>query len=267
MANHRFSSSENMVMCIYTITNKTSGKVYVGRTKNKVLKRWTKHICTAGKLNTHVSRAINKYGEASFIFEVIDLAETEISLNQKELFWIRYFNSLSPNGYNLTTGGFGGVYSEFSKTKMSDSAKGNTNRKGKSVPEESRLRMSLSKIGKQAHPNCKKIVTRNDGRVFSSITEASKEINATRGNIIGQLKGENRLVKGFQFKYGSTQAWTIPSKEEKLTPVLRSDGAVFNSIKDAATAIGAHVSSVYKVLHNKRKSCYGFSFSLIEEVL
>lgn len=45
-------------------------------------------------------------GLENFTFEVIEEVDNSL-LNDREIFWIKECNSLSPNGYNLTTGGEG----------------------------------------------------------------------------------------------------------------------------------------------------------------
>ena len=52
-------------------------------------------------LDTHFARAIRKYGPDKWQLEVIDGAETQGELNQKEQYWIRYYNSVE-EGYNET---------------------------------------------------------------------------------------------------------------------------------------------------------------------
>ena len=88
---------------IYKITNKINGKVYIGQTIRPVEYRFNRHINDAmhNILNTHFARAIRKYGPDQWQFEVIDNAETQKELNQKEQYWIRYYNSVE-EGYNET---------------------------------------------------------------------------------------------------------------------------------------------------------------------
>lgn len=88
---------------IYKITNKINGKVYIGQTIRPVEYRFNRHINDAmhNILNTHFARAIRKYGPDQWQFEVIDNAETQEELNQKEQYWIRYYNSVE-EGYNET---------------------------------------------------------------------------------------------------------------------------------------------------------------------
>ena len=90
-------------MYIYKITNIQNNKVYIGQTIRPIQQRFKRHINDAlnCKLNTHFARAIRKYGKDSFIIEEIDTAKTQEELNQKEKFWINYYDSIK-NGYNET---------------------------------------------------------------------------------------------------------------------------------------------------------------------
>ena len=90
-------------MWIYKITNIQNNKVYIGQTIRPIEKRFKRHLNDAlnNILDTHFARAIRKYGKDSFIIEEIDTAQTQDELNQKEQYWIRYYNSVE-EGYNET---------------------------------------------------------------------------------------------------------------------------------------------------------------------
>lgn len=63
-----------MISCIYTITNKINGKIYVGKTYN-FFNRKSQHKCALRENtheNRHLQRAWNTYGEDSFIFEILE---------------------------------------------------------------------------------------------------------------------------------------------------------------------------------------------------
>jgi len=93
-------------MIIYKIFNKINGKIYIGQTIQKLSRRLAKHI----RENTYpVQRALNKYGINSFDISITDTAESNKILSEKERYWIKFYNSQSPNGYNLTIGGEGVV--------------------------------------------------------------------------------------------------------------------------------------------------------------
>ena len=73
-------------MWIYKITNIQNNKIYIGQSSRNVKERISRHFNDAesGRLDTHFCRAIRKYGRESFIWEIIDEAETQEGLNQKE---------------------------------------------------------------------------------------------------------------------------------------------------------------------------------------
>ena len=90
-------------MWIYKITNIQNNKVYIGQTIRPIEQRFKRHINDAlnNVLDTHFARAIRKYGKENFIIEQIDTAQTQEELNQKEQYWIQYYNSVN-EGYNET---------------------------------------------------------------------------------------------------------------------------------------------------------------------
>ena len=90
-------------MWIYKITNIQNNKIYIGQTIRPVEQRFHRHISDAlnNILDTHFARAIRKYGKDSFVVETIDVAQTQDELNQKERYWIQYYNSVQ-EGYNET---------------------------------------------------------------------------------------------------------------------------------------------------------------------
>lgn len=57
--------------------------------------------------NYYFQNALNKYGEDSFVWEVIDSDTSYRNLEKKESYWIAYHNSFGEGGYNLTEGGAG----------------------------------------------------------------------------------------------------------------------------------------------------------------
>ena len=90
-------------MWIYKITNIQNNKVYIGQTIRPIEQRFKRHMNDAlnNILDTHFARAIRKYGKENFIIEQIDIAQTQEELNQKEQYWIQYYNSVN-EGYNET---------------------------------------------------------------------------------------------------------------------------------------------------------------------
>ena len=91
---------------IYKITNTINGKSYIGQTIQNVKERFYQHCatkCSKAVSNMAIHRAIKKYGKSNFTVEVIEEIASA-NLNDRERYWIKYYNSYN-NGYNSTKGG------------------------------------------------------------------------------------------------------------------------------------------------------------------
>ena len=111
-------------MIVYRITNTVNNKIYIGITTKSINIRWKEH-CGQGFL---LYKSIKKYGQDNFKVEVVDTATCEQELQAKEVEWISNDNSMSPYGYNLTSGGeLNKVHCESTRRKMSEAKKGNKN--------------------------------------------------------------------------------------------------------------------------------------------
>lgn len=106
---------------IYKITNIINNKSYIGKSSD-IEKRWKYHLenfnC-AREYNKTLYKALRKYGESKFTFEVIEeLSPMDYDnySNQREQYWIKYYDTFR-NGYNETSGEDGG-YSESAKRKI-----------------------------------------------------------------------------------------------------------------------------------------------------
>lgn len=88
---------------IYKITNIINGKSYIGATSRTLKLRMKDHrkdVTTGSNMLIHI--AIREFGWENFYAETIE--ETE-ELEDRERFWIKELDTLSPNGYNKTKGG------------------------------------------------------------------------------------------------------------------------------------------------------------------
>lgn len=120
-------------MVIYKITCLKNNKIYIGQTKNTSRRRFEHHVKGAltNDLDTHLARAIRKYGPENFILEDIDFAENQEDLTEKEYYWINFYESFKPDiGYNETN----------NKNKCG----GNTY-KFKSIEEMQKIKRKISK--------------------------------------------------------------------------------------------------------------------------
>lgn len=96
--------------CIYKITNIITQDFYIGKTIKSAEERFLQHIYSSRYgSNTHLHRALRKYGSENFIVETIESVEREF-LSERERFHI---HNLHPK-YNMTEGGDGGYTSNSS---------------------------------------------------------------------------------------------------------------------------------------------------------
>lgn len=132
---------------VYKITNKVTGKIYIGITNQGSGARYRHHWYEAriGE-SAPIHKSMAKYGEENFTLEIIDFADTYEELKEKERFWIKELNSMDRKiGYNLTEGGdgtFGRMHSEETKEKIRQKAI------GRKISEETKKRMSEARKGR-----------------------------------------------------------------------------------------------------------------------
>ena len=89
---------KNDVIGIYKITNKLNNKVYIGQSIH-IYRRWSEH-CQPSTTSL-IGKAIQKYGKENFIFEILEEVSNVNTLTQKESEYIKLYNSITPNGYNI----------------------------------------------------------------------------------------------------------------------------------------------------------------------
>jgi len=154
------------IYTIYRATNTINGKVYIGFDSAWPTRKRGHKSSANVQPKSKFHKAIRKYGWDSFIWEPIyQSMEYVHCLNTMEPFFIIEHDSLA-SGYNSTYGGEGGVYEgqvgskrpEFAQ-KISQILKGRPNprkglpsgqkgRPGRPVSDESKLKISQSKLGK-----------------------------------------------------------------------------------------------------------------------
>ena len=114
---------------IYRIYFPASGKCYIGQTKD--LQRRMKEHLKSGQV---VCKALYKYDD--WAISVLHTCKTRDEANRIEIEEIRNFNSVVPNGYNVTAGGggmSGCTHTDEWKKEQSIRLQGNQNGKGKNL--------------------------------------------------------------------------------------------------------------------------------------
>ncbi len=89
---------------IYSITNLTNNKQYIGLTlQSNPYDRWKKHVYDSKNSNYPIHCAIRKYGVDNFKFRIIEEC-SDVIVEEKEIFYIEKYDTYY-NGYNATLGG------------------------------------------------------------------------------------------------------------------------------------------------------------------
>lgn len=203
---------------IYIATNLCNGKQYVGQTTQKLQERIRQH----NKNNSGciiLYKAIKKYGIENFKWVSHSCPEND--LDWQETFLIKELNTLTPNGYNLESGGHKNKHHhEITKQKISGK---NNHNFGKIPTKETKEKMSLSHKGKN-NPMFGKLGKKNHmfGKHLSKKTK--DKISKIKEN---KYKGKNNPMFGKSIydiwikKYGKEiadnklQEWKIKIKNSK----------------------------------------------------
>ncbi len=145
---------------VYVIRNLVNGKSYVGQTTQPAEERFRQH---RSRINTShckaLSAAISKHGVESFEFSVATEVDSKEKLDAVEVEFILRLGSMSPGGYNLKAGGSFGTHGPESREKISRGNRGKERSEeyraaasarmiGTSVPEETRIKISATLLGK-----------------------------------------------------------------------------------------------------------------------
>lgn len=121
-----------------------------------VEKRMKCHYRNSKRYDYKFYRALRKYKESDFIWEIIDTSSNYEDLKEMETAWIYHYDSFK-NGYNSTLGGEGLIWEDYSeaKEKMSKKKTGKNNPMfGRLHSKKTKKELSERKMGSK-NPNLK----------------------------------------------------------------------------------------------------------------
>ena len=212
---------------IYCITNtQDNNKKYVGQVvaykgKDRLLENYQK---TRNKKypDSKLKRAFDNFPFDAFIVETIDQASTKEELNEKEKYWIKYYDCIN-NGYNKVAGGNGGPqgfkHTEEAKKKISDSNK----RRVLSKETKEKIGAKNKILNKNSKYLSKKIdmydYQHNFLKTFPSIKEAMRFLEITNDASIRQIlyKNHNRdYCFGFTFEWNKGEDKIQTKTDEEI---------------------------------------------------
>ena len=190
---------------VYEIFNMVNGKSYIGQSTN-ITQRLSRHkseLRHNKHQNLHLQNAWNKYGEHSFLFNILEYCNID-ELDDIERYYINIWNlTNSQYGYNVESGGnLNKTLSEKTRKKISES------KKGKTHSLETRKKMSENNAryweGKKRSKRTKK-----------KISESMSEVHNTTGFFRVSKNKKNSCKQGFIWNY----QYSLGSKRKSITAV------------------------------------------------
>ena len=203
---------------IYRILNKISKKCYIGETKCKdVIWRWNQHKqkIEINKGCPALRDAVKKYGIDNFEFSVLIICfDDERFKYEKE--YIKKYNTVVPNGYNITNGGEGGG---FQGKKHTEQVKADIRNKSKQkYIDNPELRKQISERNKIIMKNPEIREKIKNGLLNSEKWKKAKEENRA-GNYKNNKHSEeikNKISEGLKKYYANNPNITIKNGDPNV---------------------------------------------------
>lgn len=248
---------------IYQIRNLVNNKIYIGSTKNFIIRKRShfNNLRENKHKNNHLQNSFNKYGEQNFVFEIIEIIENIEELIGKEQEWIN-----KTECYNESKG--------FNIRKIANS------NEGLKHSEEYKLNKSIlykgrktSKKTKEKHRNQYQI--HGDNHPFSKInSEIVKEIRSkylTRNYSQKKLSIEYNLSKSHIKNIVNNDIWFDleynPPKNEFCKKIVLRNNLKLNysiakeirkryeneniSFKELSLCYNVSTTTIQKIINNK----------------
>lgn len=285
-------------MFIYKATSITTGKVYIGQSCQTLEKRMHQHLSRAMTNydpNNHFHNAIRKYGFQDFVFQVIEdnIISDEV-LNEREKYWIEYYNSYY-DGYNSTLGGDAGLrrddliitalfHEGYTTKEICEMTGHNRNTIYNSYKVNGLQEENNKRKNEQIRLRCSERVEQYslDGKyikTYESATAAGQELG-NQSAISGVCRQEQSALSayGYLFKYENDSRniseWVDRYNKKKQAgkpkkKIIQKDKnkneiAIYQSAADAARALNLKDKSNICAAARKGNTAYGYYWEYIE---
>ena len=244
---------------IYIIRNVVNTKNYIGQTTKKIINRWHEHLYNYNKRDQAIYYAMRKYGIKNFQIEEIERVPFS-DLDDREIFWIKKFNTLLPNGYNMTKGGnFGRSNPMFIPEIAQKVSLHFIGDKNPAKRPEVREKIRKSAIGRSHSSETKKKMSDNPNRKYWAGKTLSDE---TKSKI-----SKNHGCRG-KFGYLNPNSKKVARLDKTSLEVI----AIYDSFKDAEkwakenVKSSAHYSNISRCCNGKQVTAFGYKWKYVEEV-
>ena len=237
---------------IYMITNNLNNKKYIGQTIRGFFERYNEYKSDLNNKsksnNIYLYNSFVKYGFENFKFEIIDTAKSIDELNEKEIQYIKKYNTTNREfGYNLHEGGRNSPLSMETREKMS------INRKGK-PKDENWIKKAISPAGSEEAKKYGKPKTEEEKKYLSENSPKYWQ---------GKKRDEETVKKMSQSK---KLAGIKPPNTKKMV-MIDSDGnlvKIYESAKDCSFDSGYSYDQIYDRLRGKYENNLNHKFYYLE---
>lgn len=295
-----------MVGYIYIIQNTINNKVYIGQTSVSIEHRWHQHLASAKRGVDNgiiLYKAMRKYGIENFYVTLIEKVDY-LLLDEKEKYWIEYYNSIAPNGYNVRKGGedvgrkevykidpvsnqiiecyasatAASVVNNIDLSSLTKVCRGEQN-SCNGYKWAYKDNYNLEEIKEKQITNHTTAVYQIDcysGKIikkFNTIKDAAKELNISYTNISNALSGKNKTAGGYNWcdcnKYDKNTFQT-KTKTKQVYQIDKNTQQIIKLWKDAKEAAlflnKKDIGSIQKVCRKQQKTAYGYIWRYKEDI-
>lgn len=292
---------------IYKFENKINHMVYIGQAID-LEERYKKH-CKNIKDTSHQEdfyQGLREFGLTNFSYEVLEsFEEYDLEkLNQLEIKYIKKYNSLKPNGYNMVPGGTNGAGLAKGKKVQQFDLKGNFIAEYQSAHQAEKIvNINYSSIcaccrGEIIHTknyqwkysddknkiitdisllNCiiktrpvlqysldKKLLNE-----YPSLTEASVQSGVSKSLICNVCKGKSKTAGNFIWRYKDTplnEKTIIHSKNRLVGQYDKNNNLlqIYNSLTEAGKSTNTNIANIQSVCAGKRKTANNYIWKYLE---
>ena len=248
---------------IYLVTNTKNNKQYIGQSVcADINNRWRQHKAK-DSIGKYLLSAYNKYGIEKFTYKIICICFDE-DCNKYEEEYIKKYNTLAPNGYNLREGGHNTKHNPETLKLISEKLKGR--KLSKAQIEKMRINMTGRKHSeetrKKLSESSKGVKNANYGKIYTDEEKAKLSINIKKGL-------ENKKQNGGIINKNSLNNIIVANKKRcKKVTQYSIDGILintYNSITEASKLNKITQESISKSCHdiNSMKTAAGFIWKFI----
>lgn len=232
--------------CVYKAT--IANKVYIGKTINSLKDRVRTHINLAFRNNSNmkIAEALRTLPEevAASVFSVVEEIEDvdydslERKLCERENYWMEYYDSFYPNGYNVA----------------------------KSYPQKKRV----VTYQPPRETFMREIICVETGQHFKSMSDAALWAEVDKSAVYHCLKGLTNTAGGKHWRYadGEYHECTRPeggrNRKSQSKPVMcKETGVTYPSVGEASRQTGIISTSIAKCANGRMISAGGYKWGFV----